>query len=215
MKNIAIFAVAALLLAGVGAFAWNQVSNNQENNEKTVLTPQVTNTAETSEPVVPSDDSDTIKSLDEAVVDTKENIEDQIENSPIIAVDNPNPEEDTEEATPADTATTPLTETTEVEAEPTPTPAVVESEPVAEATLPLTAAEVANHKNVNDCWTIVNNNVYDITGYIADHPGGITILNACGTDGTDLFENQGGHSGSGHSPQASEILASYLLGALE
>jgi len=85
----------------------------------------------------------------------------------------------------------------------------------------LTSAEVALHSVGVDCWTIVENNVYDITEYVPLHPGGAEILRACGTDGTTLFLQRttadGEQIGSGtpHSDIATSQLSVYLLGPLE
>lgn len=83
-----------------------------------------------------------------------------------------------------------------------------------------TKAEVAEHNTEDDCWTIVNDNVYDLTAYIPRHPGGDDILAACGTDGTSLFverETEDGESvGSGtpHSDSAATQLESLKIGTL-
>ena len=53
-----------------------------------------------------------------------------------------------------------------------------------------TAAQVAERNSAEDCWTIINGKVYDLTSYIPRHPGGDDILLACGTDGTSLFEDR-------------------------
>lgn len=76
-------------------------------------------------------------------------------------------------------------------------------------TVTLSAAVVALHNTQNDCWTIINGNVYNITPYIPNHPGGVsTIVSACGVDATSAF------TGVGHSSNAVALLANYLLGAL-
>lgn len=41
---------------------------------------------------------------------------------------------------------------------------------------PITLDEVAEHNTKNDCWVAINGKVYDITSYLAFHPGGIDIL---------------------------------------
>lgn len=52
----------------------------------------------------------------------------------------------------------------------------------------LTIDEVALHNKVNDCWTVINSKVYDITSYLQYHPGGRSILKAAGKDGTEIFQ---------------------------
>lgn len=52
----------------------------------------------------------------------------------------------------------------------------------------ITMEEVAQHNKVNDCWTVINSKVYDITAYIQYHPGGRVILKGAGKDGTALFQ---------------------------
>ena len=55
----------------------------------------------------------------------------------------------------------------------------------------LTVAQVATHNQATDCWTIIKSDVYDLTSYIQQHPGGSGVLiNLCGTDATQAFESQ-------------------------
>ena len=81
--------------------------------------------------------------------------------------------------------------------------------------------EVATHNSADDCWTVINANVYDITSYIPRHPGGEEILRACGTDGTTLFEQretqdgQAVGSGTPHSSSAASQLEALQTGILE
>ncbi len=83
------------------------------------------------------------------------------------------------------------------------------SSPATAATL-YTAADVAAHTTSTDCWTIVNNKVYNITPYISSHPGGAAaIVSICGHDGTAAFSGQ--HSGSAN---ANSVLAGYYIGGL-
>lgn len=77
------------------------------------------------------------------------------------------------------------------------------------------AAEVSKHKTKNDCWIIINSNVYDVTDYLDFHPGGADmILMVCGKDATREFSTQGGR-GMPHPAKADAQLANYLIGKLE
>ncbi|RKP26505.1 FAD binding domain-containing protein [Syncephalis pseudoplumigaleata] len=50
------------------------------------------------------------------------------------------------------------------------------------------AADVAKHNTEKDCWVIVNNQVLDVTDFLADHPGGKkAILLFAGKDATEEF----------------------------
>ncbi|KAL7941893.1 hypothetical protein V8C42DRAFT_360587 [Trichoderma barbatum] len=57
---------------------------------------------------------------------------------------------------------------------------------------------------------IIHDEVYDVTRYIMDHPGGIEILiQKAGTDANDLFDN------AGHSDDAFELMVSCGIGRLK
>lgn len=47
--------------------------------------------------------------------------------------------------------------------------------------------DVAKHDRLDDCWTIINGSVYDITSYVPMHAGGEEILQSCGLDGAGVF----------------------------
>lgn len=54
-----------------------------------------------------------------------------------------------------------------------------------------TLAEVANHATIQDCWSVINGTVYDLTPWIAKHPGGQkAIASLCGIDGSARFNGQ-------------------------
>lgn len=77
----------------------------------------------------------------------------------------------------------------------------------------LTKEEVAKHNSSADCWIIISNAVYQITDYLALHPGGAQrIIQYCGTDATQAYATQDG-KGS-HSATANQELASLKLGDL-
>ncbi|KAH9915155.1 fumarate reductase [Epithele typhae] len=51
-----------------------------------------------------------------------------------------------------------------------------------------TAEEVAKHNKKDDCWVIIDDKVLDVTGFLADHPGGEkAILLYAGRDATEEF----------------------------
>ena len=94
----------------------------------------------------------------------------------------------------------------------TPKPATAEKEstaPTAEAT-GYTMEKVKVNNSATSCWSAINGNVYDLTNWINQHPGGSgAIRGLCGTDGSAEFS--GKHKGQSN-PESR--LASYLLGPL-
>lgn len=73
-----------------------------------------------------------------------------------------------------------------------------------------TMAQVAQHKSAQSCWTVINNEVYDVTRWIGSHPGGAArIKGLCGIDGTSQFMGQ--HEGAA---QPQERLAGFKIGTL-
>lgn len=54
-----------------------------------------------------------------------------------------------------------------------------------------TLAEVAEHGSRESCWAAINGEVYDLTEWISQHPGGADrILSICGTDASAAFEDE-------------------------
>lgn len=74
---------------------------------------------------------------------------------------------------------------------------------------------VAAHSSAEDCWLVINNNVYNVTDFIASHPAGKTILDGCGKDATELFETRPMGSKTPHSDRARTIMAKYYIGDLK
>ncbi|KAG0276909.1 fatty acid alpha-hydroxylase [Linnemannia exigua] len=76
-----------------------------------------------------------------------------------------------------------------------------------------TQQEVAKHTKADDCWLIHNNKVYNVTDFVADHPGGEEfILDHAGKDVTALMKDELEHL---HSDGAYEMLDELLIGSLQ
>jgi hypothetical protein len=58
----------------------------------------------------------------------------------------------------------------------------------------ISLAEVRTHNSSSDCWTIVGDNVYDVTSFVSRHPAGSSaIKEMCGTNASEDY--LGEHSG--------------------
>ncbi len=92
-------------------------------------------------------------------------------------------------------------------------------EPTSQQTTPATdssafsLSDITKHNTKADCWTAISGKVYDVSKYIARHPGGQVITQACGKDGTQLFATQGGEGQ--HSGTARSQLATFEIGTLK
>ncbi|MDO5627345.1 MAG: cytochrome b5-like heme/steroid binding domain-containing protein [Mobilicoccus sp.] len=74
----------------------------------------------------------------------------------------------------------------------------------------ITMADVQEHADAESCWTVIEGQVYDVTDWISQHPGGAErIEGLCGTDGTDQFLGQ--HEGA---PNPNQRLESFHIGEL-
>lgn len=72
----------------------------------------------------------------------------------------------------------------------------------------ITMEQVAAHATRSDCWSMVNGRAYNLTAFIARHPGGSAeIVSICGRDGSAAFAGQ--HSGSNSTLRT---LAAYEIG---
>jgi cytochrome b involved in lipid metabolism len=86
-----------------------------------------------------------------------------------------------------------------------------EEEVIDEKTISTT--ELSKHSKSSDCWVAISGNVYDVTSYLDEHPGGADlILTYCGKDATSAYNNKGGEGK--HSSSADALLAEYQLGKL-
>lgn len=72
-----------------------------------------------------------------------------------------------------------------------------------------TIEEVSKHNTDDNCWIIINNDVYDVTTFLNKHPGGKSILmTVAGDDATDFFEEL-------HRPEILEEFGKdYLIGSI-
>ncbi|XP_017771509.1 PREDICTED: cytochrome b5 [Nicrophorus vespilloides] len=70
-----------------------------------------------------------------------------------------------------------------------------------------TLAEVKKHNDNHSTWIIIHNEVYDVTKFLNEHPGGEEVLlEQAGKDGSEAFEDVG------HSSDAREMMAKYKVG---
>jgi 4-hydroxysphinganine ceramide fatty acyl 2-hydroxylase len=77
-------------------------------------------------------------------------------------------------------------------------------------TIPL--AEVQSRSSAKSCYVVLGTNVYDVTEFIEDHPGGADlILEHAGTDVGEIMKDTLSHF---HSESAYDILEDHLVGYL-
>jgi cytochrome-b5 reductase len=73
----------------------------------------------------------------------------------------------------------------------------------------VSAAELETHRSPSDCWVAIHGNVYDVTHWLNDHPGGADIiLGVAGGDVTQDFDD------TGHTNYAVNLLERYYVGVL-
>ena len=73
-----------------------------------------------------------------------------------------------------------------------------------------TKEEVGKHNTEGDCWIIIEDKVYDVSGY-SEHPGGFDLLlNESGPnkDATEAFED------AEHTKTAQKKLKEFLIGEM-
>ena len=116
----------------------------------------------------------------------------------------------------ADSVTTPVADPTQPVSSPASDPVSDPSTGTTSTTTTSSAkkisrATVAQHASTSDCWSIVGKNVYDLTSYVSQHPGGSgAIAGICGANGTAAFKSQ--HMGSS---KIASILAAYKIGKVK
>ncbi len=74
----------------------------------------------------------------------------------------------------------------------------------------ITMDELKLHNKDGDCWLCINDKVYDVSVYMAKHPGGSDLLldNSHGKNATQPYED------ADHSKRAREMLKTYYIGDL-
>jgi len=80
---------------------------------------------------------------------------------------------------------------------------------MAQETKKFTKKEVESHKDKKSTWIIIHDNVYDVTEFLEEHPGGEEVLlEQAGKDATENFEDVG------HSTDARTLMKQYQIGEL-
>ena len=69
--------------------------------------------------------------------------------------------------------------------------------------------DVEKHNQISDAWIVLHKNVYNITDFIDNHPGGDIIKYGIGKDATEMFKN------AGHGNDALEFMNHYKIGKLK
>jgi hypothetical protein len=73
-----------------------------------------------------------------------------------------------------------------------------------------TSTQVSQHSTASDCWEIIDGKVYNLTAFIAAHPGGQAAITAqCGKDASAAFHN------GPHGASAINAIAQYQVGTVQ
>lgn len=73
--------------------------------------------------------------------------------------------------------------------------------------------EIEKHDSRESCWMAIEGQVYDVTGYIDQHPGGEHILKGCGRNMTSSFQDK--RSRGIFDKKAEKELQKYHIGTFE
>ncbi|XP_051164248.1 cytochrome b5 [Leptopilina boulardi] len=69
--------------------------------------------------------------------------------------------------------------------------------------------EVAKYNDSKETWLIIHNNVYNVTAFLNEHPGGEEVLlELAGKDATESFEDVG------HSSDARQMMEPFKVGEI-
>jgi cytochrome b involved in lipid metabolism len=167
-------------------------------------TPEATSQTEVTQP--DPNDAELNPSPEETSVESEASEESEV-SEPQATETSESAAEPSEEASPTATKRPTATAKPTLTPKPTATPEpTVTAGPVF-----VSKAEVAKNNSRSSCWVIIDGSVYDLTKWIAQHPGGASnILNLCGSDGTSAFE--GMHGGAA---RPSSTLQGYFFAELE
>lgn len=73
-----------------------------------------------------------------------------------------------------------------------------------------TLEEIKKHKDEKNAWIVIQKNVYDVTKFLNEHPGGKDVLlEQTGKDSTKEFNDVG------HSDNAKKLLDKYKIGSVD
>ena len=153
--------------------------------------------------IVKNEENETVKEMNETLATLHINIETNEEtNEEIKEETNKKTNEITTEETTGET-------TEQVTTATSPTPAATESH-ITEPGLTFTRDDVAEHSSYEDCYVVINKQVYDVTLFLKEHPGGEDIImEFAGYDATTAFAE------NGHSDDAVEMLQGFKIGRLK
>jgi len=75
--------------------------------------------------------------------------------------------------------------------------------------LEYTKAQVQEHNNKSSVWVLIHNDIYDVTPFLNEHPGGEEVLiEQAGKEASEAFEDVG------HSSDAREMMGKFKIGTL-
>lgn len=71
--------------------------------------------------------------------------------------------------------------------------------------------EIARHATESDCWMSINQQVYDLSAYIPEHPTRPAVILAwCGQEASEAYRTK--LRGRTHSAEADRLLENYRIG---
>jgi cytochrome b involved in lipid metabolism len=75
-----------------------------------------------------------------------------------------------------------------------------------------TMDDINDHDEKDDCWTVIDGDVVDITSFFGIHPGGdANLLKACGKDATEMFESVKKHDPKGYEKAKELKIGEYVV----